>query len=135
LKAHTTKSLKDFKDILFWYIIYLLLIRKFKIKIAKHVEITDLGELHWILGIEVHRICECRLPLLSQCSYIESILQQYRFEDAKPVSLPVTYCDTYCPPYTFPATSNVICSTSDATNALPLASYTQTAIPSTWKLS
>ena len=29
------------------------LIMHFKIKIAKHVKITDLGDLHWILGIEV----------------------------------------------------------------------------------
>ena len=33
-----------------------LLIEKFKVKIAKHIDITDLGELHWILGIEVHQI-------------------------------------------------------------------------------
>ena len=64
-------------------------IRKFKIEIAKHVEITDLGELHWILGIEVRRIRERRLLLLSQRSYIDSILQRYGFEDAKPVSLPM----------------------------------------------
>jgi len=32
------------------------LITHFKIEIAKHVEITDLGDLHWILGIEVLRI-------------------------------------------------------------------------------
>ena len=37
------------------------LIKNFKIQIAKHVEITDLGEIHWILGIEVRRIRErCR---------------------------------------------------------------------------
>jgi len=29
------------------------LIMHFKIEITKHVEITDLGDLHWILGIEV----------------------------------------------------------------------------------
>ena len=34
------------------------IIQKFKIKIQKYVEITDLGDLHWILGIEVHRIRE-----------------------------------------------------------------------------
>ena len=30
-----------------------VIIQKFKIKIQKHVQITDLGDLHWILGIEV----------------------------------------------------------------------------------
>ena len=29
------------------------IIQKFKIKIQKHIQITDLGDLHWILGIEV----------------------------------------------------------------------------------
>jgi hypothetical protein len=29
------------------------LIDGLKTNIAKHIEITDLGELHWILGIEI----------------------------------------------------------------------------------
>ena len=32
------------------------LVLRFKIEIAKFVSITDLGELHWILGIEAKRI-------------------------------------------------------------------------------
>ena len=35
-----------------------MLIGRFKTEIAKYVEITDLGDLHWILRIEVRRICE-----------------------------------------------------------------------------
>ena len=31
------------------------LIVKFKVEIAKHIDITDLGEIHWILGIEIIR--------------------------------------------------------------------------------
>ena len=65
------------------------LIKNFKIQIAKHVEITDLGEIHWILGIEVRRIRERHLILLLQCSYIDSILRCYGFDDCKPVSLPM----------------------------------------------
>ena len=34
------------------------LVVRFKVKIAKFVDITDMGELHWILGIEVCRIHE-----------------------------------------------------------------------------
>ncbi|CAA7259930.1 unnamed protein product [Cyclocybe aegerita] len=49
------------------------LIEAFKAEVAKHVEITDLGELHWILGIEVQRNRECRIIFLSQRSYIDSI--------------------------------------------------------------
>jgi hypothetical protein len=42
------------------------LIDQFKIKITKHVEITDMGTLHWILGIKVRCIREERRLLLSQ---------------------------------------------------------------------
>ena len=65
------------------------LINKFKTKISKHVEITDLGEIHWILGIEIRRNREQHTIHFSQCSYIESSLQRYGFEDIKPVSLPM----------------------------------------------
>lgn len=51
------------------------LINGFKAAIAKHVEITDLGELHWILGIEVCQIHENQQIFLSQHSYIESTLR------------------------------------------------------------
>ena len=65
------------------------LITQFKIEIAKHVDITDLGDLHWILGIEILCICEeCRI-LLSQCSYIDSTLWRYGLEDLKPISIPM----------------------------------------------
>ena len=42
------------------------LVTGFKTEIAKHVNITDLGDLHWILGIEVLCIREERRILLSQ---------------------------------------------------------------------
>ena len=53
------------------------------------MEITDLGELHWILGIEVKRIREDRKILHSQCSYIDSILRCYGLDDIKPISTPM----------------------------------------------
>ena len=65
------------------------LIHRFKIEIAKYVSITDLGELHWILGMEVKHIRENHTIYLSQKSYIESMLRRYSFEDLKPVSLPM----------------------------------------------
>ena len=65
------------------------LILRFKTEIAKFVAITDLGELNWILGIEVKRIRENRTIHLSQKSYIESMLRRYSFDDLKPVSLPM----------------------------------------------
>src|ERR1700678_3163472 len=65
------------------------LIARFKVEIAKFVEITDMGELHWILGIEVRRIREERKNLLSQKSYIDSILRRYNFDNLKPIYTPM----------------------------------------------
>ena len=65
------------------------LINDFKLRISQHVEITDLGELHWLLGIEVKRDRERRTIHLSQRSYIDSIIRRYGFQDLKPVSIPM----------------------------------------------
>jgi hypothetical protein len=65
------------------------LIDRFKIEIKKYMDITDLGALHWILGIEVKRIREERKILLSQCFYIDSILHRYGLDDLKPTSTPM----------------------------------------------
>ncbi|CAA7269926.1 unnamed protein product [Cyclocybe aegerita] len=65
------------------------LIKAFKAEVAKHVEITDLGELHWILGIEVRRDHERHIIFLSQRSYIDSIIRQYNLQDLKPLSIPM----------------------------------------------
>ena len=65
------------------------MVQKFKIEIQKYVDITDLGDLHWILGIEVCQIREDRQSLLSQCSYIDSILWRYGFDNVKPITTPM----------------------------------------------
>ena len=65
------------------------LIDQFKIKIEKHMEITDLDALHWILEIEVKHICEERKILLSRHSYIDSTLHCYALDDIKPISTPM----------------------------------------------
>jgi hypothetical protein len=65
------------------------LIVNFKESIKEHVKITALGELHWLLGIEVCRDHEAHSIHLSQCSYIDSILCCYGFQDLKPVSTPM----------------------------------------------
>jgi len=65
------------------------LIDHFKRMIKRQVEITDLGELHWILGVEVKRVRENKQLLLSQRSYIDSILRRYGLDDLKPISTPM----------------------------------------------
>ena len=65
------------------------LVVKLKSRLREHVKITDLGELHWLLGIEIRRDREARTISLSQRSYIESIARRYGFEDLKPVTTPM----------------------------------------------
>ena len=65
------------------------LIGHFKAKISKHVEITDLGELHWLLGIKVRCNREQCIIHFSQRSYITSILRQFNLDELKPLSTPM----------------------------------------------
>jgi len=57
--------------------------------LKEHIEITDLGELHWLLGIEFQQDHPTQMLHLSQCSYINAILQHFSFEDLKLVSIPM----------------------------------------------
>jgi hypothetical protein len=65
------------------------LVEDLKTRMKEHVEITDMGELHWLLGIEVKRNREERTISLSQRSYIDSITRRFGFEDLKPISTPM----------------------------------------------
>ena len=67
----------------------LALVEDLKRRMSEHVEITDMGELHWLLGIEVKRDREERTISLSQRSYIDSIARQFGFDDLKPISTPM----------------------------------------------
>ena len=65
------------------------LVQEIKRQLKGKVEISDLGEIHWLLSFEVQ--CDrsaCTLSL-SQKSYIDSIVKQYGLEDAKPLSTPM----------------------------------------------
>jgi len=64
----------------------LALITDFKERLCAHVKVTDLGELHWLLGIEIKRNCTHQMLHLSQCSYIAAILRRFNLEDAHPVT-------------------------------------------------
>ncbi len=67
----------------------LTVIEDFKAELGKHVEVTDLGELHWLLGMEVKRDREARSIHLSQLSYIDSILRRHNLDEAKPLTTPM----------------------------------------------
>ena len=67
------------------------LIEELKAGLRKHVEVTDLGELHWMLGIEVKRDRAGRTVHLSQRAYIDAILRRYNLDDLKPLSTPMDH--------------------------------------------
>jgi len=67
------------------------LINELKASLSKHFEVTDLGELHWMLSIEVKRDRPGHLVHLSQCTYIDAILHRYNLANLKPLSMPMDH--------------------------------------------
>jgi Reverse transcriptase (RNA-dependent DNA polymerase) len=65
------------------------LVDEFKAGLRKHVEVTDLGPLHWMLGLQIKRDREARTIHISQHAYIDSILQRFNFTDMKPLATPM----------------------------------------------
>lgn len=65
------------------------LVSALKSGLSRYVEVTDLGSLHWLLGIEVQRNCDAKTLSLSQTAYIDSILGRFNFEELKSVSSPM----------------------------------------------
>ena len=65
------------------------LLQEIKHQLKGKVKISDLGEIHWLLGFEVQRDRAARTLFLSQKSYIDSIMKRYGLEDAKPLSTPM----------------------------------------------
>jgi hypothetical protein len=65
------------------------LVEELKAGLSRHIEVTNLGKLHWMLGIQVQRDCEARTISISQHSYIDSILHHYHFTNVKPLLMPM----------------------------------------------
>ena len=64
------------------------------VECAKHelksvFKITDLGEVHWLLGIEITWNHSAHTILLSQTAYIDTITTHFNLENAKSVSTPM----------------------------------------------
>ena len=62
---------------------------KFKSELANHFEMSDLGELAWILGIRVTRDRILKTISLSQKSYIDSIVKRFNLASATPLKTPL----------------------------------------------
>jgi Reverse transcriptase (RNA-dependent DNA polymerase) len=73
----------------------------YKEKINAKYSITNLGPLHWLLGIKVEWDHQLQIIQLLQTSYINSIIRQFSLNNAKPVTMPMEpramYSHTECP--------------------------------------
>ena len=65
------------------------LINVFKRRIAKRFSITDLGSISWLLGLAVIRDRAKRMLMISQESYVESLLRCFNLENAKSLTIPI----------------------------------------------
>ncbi|PIL23016.1 hypothetical protein GSI_14323 [Ganoderma sinense ZZ0214-1] len=65
------------------------LVVRVKAKLREAFEISDEGEIHWILGFAVIRDRSARTLSLSQTAYIDAIIRRFGLDDAKPLSTPM----------------------------------------------
>ncbi|CDO72100.1 hypothetical protein BN946_scf184962.g43 [Trametes cinnabarina] len=65
-------------------------IRRFKDDLRKHFDITDLGELHYILGIQVVRDRPTHAIYLNQTAYIRSMLEKFSMASCAPTTTLLT---------------------------------------------
>ena len=59
-----------------------------KSELEKEFEMSDLGELHYCLGVEFERNREAHTITMNQRSYIEEVLKRFNMEECKPVGTP-----------------------------------------------
>jgi hypothetical protein len=62
---------------------------EFKQEIAKRVDVADMGELNFILGIEVTRDRDSRTLTINQTAYIHEVLARYGMQDSAAVATPL----------------------------------------------
>ena len=62
---------------------------EFKASLSKHFEMSNLGELTWILGIQVQCDRPSKTISLSQMVYIDSLVKRFNLGDTPPLSTPI----------------------------------------------
>jgi len=60
----------------------------FKVQLRMRFEITNLGELKWLLGLKVERDHAKRTIVLSQEAYVNTVLERFNMESANPAATP-----------------------------------------------
>ena len=61
-----------------------------KLNLTKHFKVKDLGEVKFLLGIEVIRDRKSGSIDLSQQAYINQLLKQFNLQDANPITTPLS---------------------------------------------
>ncbi|KAJ2929484.1 hypothetical protein H1R20_g7604, partial [Candolleomyces eurysporus] len=64
-------------------------VKKLKGEMGKHMELAEMGELSWILGVDVRRDLKARTITLSQTAYINHILERFGMLECKNASTPL----------------------------------------------
>ena len=64
-------------------------IQVLKGQIEKRVEISDLGDISYYLGIEITRNRDKREIFLNQAKYINDLLERFKIKGNKPISTPI----------------------------------------------
>jgi transposase InsO family protein len=65
------------------------IISDYKRKLHSRYSLTDLGPIHWLLGIKITRDRNAHTISLSQTTYIDTILSKFSLSEAKPVPTPI----------------------------------------------
>jgi hypothetical protein len=60
-----------------------------KSRLEDEFEMSDLGELHYCLGVEFERDRANRTITMSQSKYIEEVLKRFNMEECKPIGTPL----------------------------------------------
>ena len=65
------------------------LLKAEKAALCERFEMTDLGEIHYLLGMSINRDRESRTLTVSQPNYLDKVLKKFGMENCKPVSTPL----------------------------------------------
>ena len=65
------------------------LLKAEKAALCERFEMTDLGEIHYLLGMSIKRDRESRTLTISQPNYLDKVLKKFGMESCKPVSTPL----------------------------------------------
>lgn len=64
-------------------------VASFKAGMGTHFELTDLGEIHWLLGFKIRRDHVARTISINQLVYIEAMVEKFGLAGAKDVHTPM----------------------------------------------